>query len=58
MAKLFVNIGDPVQTPYYAASDLGELFTNFLLGVSRLKWVNTIEYARCEAFNANDLMFH
>ena len=40
MAKLFVNSGDPEQTPHSAASDLGlHCLPITLLGVSRLHWV-------------------
>ena len=41
MAKLFVNSGDPDQTPHSAACDLGMHFlTVTLLGISRLKKVS------------------
>ena len=41
MAKLFVNSGDPDQTPCSVASDLGlHCLPNTLLRVSRLQWVN------------------
>ena len=40
MVVLFVNSGDPDQTPHSAASDLGlHCLPNTLLGVSRLQWV-------------------
>ena len=40
MAKLFVNSGDPDQTPRSAASDLGlHCLPITLLRVSRLQWV-------------------
>ena len=41
MAKLFVNSGDPDQTPHSAASDLGlHCLPGTLLRVSQLQWVN------------------
>ena len=43
MAKLFANSEDPDQTPRSAASDLGlHCLPITLLGVSQLKWVNTV----------------
>ena len=40
MAKLFVNNGDPDQTPHSAASDLGlHCLPITLLQVSQLQWV-------------------
>ena len=40
LANLFVNSGDPDQTPRSAASDLGlHCLPNTLLRVSRLQWV-------------------
>ena len=43
MVALFANIGDPVQTPQSAASDLGlHCLPDTLLGVSRLQWVNVL----------------
>ena len=44
MAKLFVNSGDPDQTPHSVASDLGlHCLPITLLQVSRLQWVNLLE---------------
>ena len=41
MAKQFTNSGDPDQTPYFAASDIGlHCLPISLLGVSRLQLVN------------------
>ena len=43
MAKLFVNSGDPDQTPHSAAFDLGlHCLPITLLRVSRLQWVKVL----------------
>ena len=43
MAELFVNSGDPDQTPRFAASDLGlHCLSVTFVGVSRLQAVNIV----------------
>ena len=43
MFELFANKGDPDQTPYSAASDLGlHCLPIVLLRVSRLQWVKSL----------------
>ena len=45
MAKLFANSGDPDQTPYSAASDLGLYCLPItILEVSILKWVKHVHF--------------
>ena len=63
MAKLFVNCGDPDQTPHSAASDLGlHCLPITLSGISRLKWINFIYlfiyfyfYFRCNDVKHSDI---
>ena len=48
MVELFVNSGDPDQTPLSAASYLGlHCLPITLLGVSRLQWVNMCSISHC-----------